>query len=91
MLTYEDKTYHTKFNVMEENNVVASGKLVVRQENDYIFNEFNNTLKIEYFLNDQLPDVSNEDIKAFFDDKGIDDLESSKIKISKEDLLNFLK
>jgi len=91
MLIYEKKIYHIDFNVMEESNVVANGKLVVTVENDYNFNELNAIYEVEYFLNDQTPDVSKEDIEAYFDNEGIDDLESSEIEISKDKLLEFLK
>lgn len=91
MLTYEKKIYCMDFNVMEESNMVANGKLVVTIENDYNFNELDCSYEVEYFLNDQLPEVSKEDIEAYLDEKGIDDLESSEIEISKEELLKFLK
>lgn len=90
MLTYEKKIYCMDFNVKEEDNVIANGKIIVTQEYDYNFNEQDDLIEVEYFLNDSLPDVSKEDLEAYLNDKGINDLESSEIEISKEDLLNFV-
>ena len=91
MLTYKKKIYCMDFNVMEEDNVVANGKIIATQEYDYNFNEQDDVIEVEYFLNDSLPDVSKEDLEAYLNDKGINDLESSEIEISKEELLDFLK
>lgn len=89
MVFYEKKIYDIDFNVIEESSVVVNGKVVVIVENDYNFNEHNATYVVEFLSNDQLPHISKEDIEAYFEDKGIDDLESSEIEISKEDLLQY--
>jgi len=91
MLTYEKKVYDIDFNIVGKKGIAANGKIIITQENDYNFNEFNCVYKVEYFLNDQMSDISSEDIEAYFNDKGIDDLESSTINIPKNELLEFLK
>lgn len=90
MLIYEKKIHHFDFNVKEEDNVIANGKIIVTQEYDYNFNEQYGAIEVKHFLNDNLPDISKEDLEAYLNDKGIDDLESSEIEISKKDLFNFV-
>jgi len=86
MLIYEKKVHQFNLKIIDKDNILAGGKVIVEQSNDYNYNEMEDKITIKDFSNKQLPNISKEDIEQFLNDKGIEDMEAEEIKIDKEDI-----
>jgi len=96
MVIYEKRVYNFILEIVDKGTVVASGEIVLKQENDYNFGEDSEEIVIESYKNQQLPDVTVVDVEMFLEENDLEELGVSdlatdeKIVIEKDTILHYI-